>query len=75
MRIPNSKKDMVATLLARVVDSILTVLTKDSDPESTPQVLTSAIVMLVASVLLVVSLVLALICRGGIDEIQISVVR
>lgn len=58
MRIPNSKKDMVATLLAMVVDSILTALTKDSDPESMPQVLTSAIVMLVASVLLVALLVL-----------------
>lgn len=58
MRIPNSKKDMVATLLARVVDSILTVLMRDSDLESTPQVPTSAIVMLAASVLLVVLLVL-----------------
>lgn len=59
MRIPDSKRDMVATLLARVVDSILTVRTKDTDPESTPQVLTSAIVMLAASVLLVALLVLA----------------
>lgn len=59
MRIPDSKRDMVATLLARVVDSILTVRTKDMDPESMPQVLTSATVMLAASVLLVALLVLA----------------
>lgn len=58
MRIPNSKKDMVATLLVRVADSILTALMRDSDPESTPQVPTSAIVMLAVSVLLVVLLVL-----------------
>lgn len=58
MRIPDCKKDMVATLLARVVDSILTALTRDSEAESTPQVLTSAIVMLALSALLVVLLVL-----------------
>lgn len=58
MRIPDSRKDMVATLLGRVVDSILTALTKDMDPESTPQALTSATVMLAASVLLVALLVL-----------------
>ena len=58
MLIPNSKRDMVATLLARVLDSILTVLTKDSDPESTPQVLTSVTVMLALSALLAVLLVL-----------------
>lgn len=58
MRIPNSKKDMVVTLLVRVVDSILTALTRDSDLESTPQVPTYLTVMLALSALLVVLLVL-----------------
>lgn len=59
MRIPDSRKDMVATLLGRVVDSILHARTKDMGVESTPQALTSATVMLAASVLLVALLVLA----------------
>lgn len=58
MRIPNSKKDMVATLLVRVADLILTALTRDSGPESTPQVPTYLTVMLALSALLVVLLVL-----------------
>lgn len=58
MRIPNSKKDMAATLLVRVVDTILTALTRDSVAESTPQVPTYLTVMLALSALLVVLLVL-----------------
>lgn len=58
MRIPDSKKDMVATLLARVADLILTALTRDSEAESTPQVPTYLTVMLALSALLVVLLVL-----------------
>ena len=52
-------KDMVVTLLRRVVDLIPTVLTRDTETESTPQTLTLVTVMLAVSGLLVALSVLA----------------